>query len=123
MEAVGRPRRARGGPGAQLWRANKVGHQLTKSAKAVKGSRRLANRPASNKLVHWRRVLDSPAPPLSIDCGGDCWWRGGEIGAAIAQRPAVEGSVLECRVRGRLSGWQVNRIIDLALDRTPKVCS
>lgn len=28
-----------------------------------------------------RRVLDIPADPLSIDCGGDCWGCVGEIEA------------------------------------------
>lgn len=47
-----------------------------------------------------RRGPEIPADPRSIDCGGDCWGGVGDIGADIAQRPAVEGSVVECRVRG-----------------------
>ena len=50
------------------------------------------------------RLLDQPADPLSVDCGGDCWGCIGEIESDMGD-PASLVKVREESARGLRPGW------------------
>ena len=64
-----------------------------------------------------KRVLDIPADPLSIDCGGDCWGCVGEIEADMVGRSPLYRYARSQKQVSALTG-SIRLIVEIAVIQT-----